>query len=242
MPLNSLSPELLDLIIYHLGCIAPSHIPRQPDGPPPSQGLSRYATIFKKWQAVIERHTFSAVKTNSSSFSKLKQIIGTCPRRRNALKELFYQIDLPLYSERRIHCYERHREHQANLVAFQHGLRELWEELSLWGNSSSRLHLVLTGDTPVRGAWIDRWAYPEQSLALDDPNISTAGENSILPHLTSVLSLQLRSPGQRIHHRAIGTLLLNLPNIRHLDIQGYGIQYKDKEFANIYGRENAVEP
>lgn len=237
MPFNSLSPELLDHIIFHLAYVPPSRIRCHWDQPPPSQGLSRYATISKKWQMAIEQYTFSAVKTDSSNFPKLKQIIGTCPRRKCILKELFYRIDLPPYSENQKHCFERHREHKANLFAFRKGLKDLWEELSLWSNgenASLGLRLVLTVDAPVKGVGDDGWACPEHSLTLDDSEESADSADSVLPNFPCIISLHLARTGRRIHPTTIGILLLSLPNIRNLDMKMHPVQRKHKTLVVKY--------
>ncbi|KAL4821788.1 hypothetical protein BDW67DRAFT_3121 [Aspergillus spinulosporus] len=83
---------------------------------------------------------------SSNNLTKLKSLVADCPRRRSNIRALFYQIDLLSYSKNRKRCVERRREHEANLLVFNNGVRELWEELSLWNsgnNASSGLRLVL---------------------------------------------------------------------------------------------------
>ncbi|KAL4779252.1 hypothetical protein BJX76DRAFT_361966 [Aspergillus varians] len=225
MSLDTLPLEVLNLILFSLGDTAPPRISRLSDGPPPNQGLSCYAAISRKWQTAVERYTFAAVKTNSSDLAQLKRVVAKWPCRRNILKALLYQIDLPVYSASRSRCFERRREHQANRRTFQNGVQDLWEALSLWNdgdNVSSGLRLVLTAEAPVQfpeGLQADRWAYPEHSLTLDD-----AGVTPVLPKISCITALQVAYAGRRIHPAAIGTLLASLPNLQDLDLKIWPIQ------------------
>ncbi|KAL4909671.1 hypothetical protein BDW74DRAFT_143500 [Aspergillus multicolor] len=224
MSLDTLPSEVLNLIIDHLGDILPPNYENQANEPPSTKGLSRYAAISRKWQAAVEQYTFSEIKTSSSDLTQLKQIISS--RRSKFVQVLYYQIDLPVYSESRSRCVERRREHEANLIAFRNGVRELWEELSMWNDGdkpSAGLCLVLTADAPViypGGLGNGRWAYLEHSLTLDD---SDNGDTR-LPDIPSITSLNIANTGRRIHPSAIGTLLASLPNIRDLDLKIHPIQ------------------
>ncbi|RDW89988.1 uncharacterized protein DSM5745_01763 [Aspergillus mulundensis] len=224
MSLDTLPSEVLNLIIYHLRNISPPKSDKQPR----NQDLSRYAAISRNWKAAVEQYTFTAVKTSSSDLAHFKKIIN--PRRRKFVQTLFYQIDLPVYSESRSRCFERRPEHEANLVTFRAGIRELWKELALWSdgdNPSAGLRLVLTADAPVNypgGLGDARWAYPEHSLTLNDSD--NASGNTALPDIPRIASFHVANTGRRIHPSAIGTILASLPNIRDLELKIYPIQPK----------------
>ncbi|KAL4906727.1 hypothetical protein BDW74DRAFT_177037 [Aspergillus multicolor] len=225
--LEALHIEILSLIVYHLRDLPPPHTPHFSDQPPPSQALASYATVSRKWQAVVEQYSFAAVKTTSSNLAQLKEVIAGCARRRDNLRALFYQIDLPAYTKNQNHRFERRQDHEANVVAFQAGIQELWAELSRWGlgeNPASGLRLVLTAEAAVPfPVWEDRWVYPKHSLTLDAPSVDPG-----LPMLPCVSLFQLAETGRSVHPAAIRTLLDTLVNLRDLHLKIWPIRRRHR--------------
>ncbi|KAL4866006.1 hypothetical protein BDV12DRAFT_173545 [Aspergillus spectabilis] len=165
--------EIIDAIIPYLWEEVPESPPLRSwevEKNPPSRGLARYATISQKWQFAIERYTFASLVTFSDDLFRLKRVVGNCSRRRSHVRELWFSIDLPLYSDSRRSCLERLEEHQANLAAFQQGVQDLWEELLRWNKECppSGMKLVLNAEAPVdRGRENERalWHWrPERAL------------------------------------------------------------------------------
>jgi hypothetical protein len=218
--------EIIDLIIPQLWETAPETPPLREwevDKQPISRGLARYATISRIWQFAIERYTFASIVTFSDDFPRLKRIVGNCARRRSHVKELWYSIDLPLYSVNRQYLVERPEEHQANSEAFQQGVQDIWDELSRWAKDCPRsgVRLVLNADAPVNRnpkpsdhfnheTMAGRWQQPEHYLALD---VSTK-----LPSLLFVSELGVSFEGRHFHPSAIETLILSLPALRRLHL------------------------
>ncbi|KAL3448153.1 hypothetical protein BJX65DRAFT_73752 [Aspergillus insuetus] len=236
--INTLSLELLDLIITYLTEIPPTYsdIPNAPL--PPPQNLARYATISRSWQQAIERHTFAAISTFSSNLPTLRQVFNQSPWRKRYLRALFYSIDLPLYSDDRRFCFERRREHQANLATFRDGIRKLWTELASWEEDLPLgTRLVLAAEAPMdRGREGDevpiglgdkRWAFPEHSLTLCDDNSSD--EVSILPALRHVTILEVAKSGRRIYPTAISQMISSLSNLRKLEVAISPVQPKNRD-------------
>ncbi|KAJ0417296.1 hypothetical protein BJY00DRAFT_289962 [Aspergillus carlsbadensis] len=235
--INSLSLELLDIIITHLIEIPPTYsdIPNT-CFPPPTQNLAQYAAISRSWQHAIERHTFAAIRTFSGDLATLKRIFNHSPWRKRHLRALFYCIDLPVYSDDRRFCLERRREHQANLVAFRDGVRELWAELAFWEEDLlSGLRLVLAAeaamnrgrdedDLPI-GIGDSRWAFPEHCLTLWDDSDG----DSFLPALCHVTTLEIAKSGRRIYPTALGQMISSLSNLRKLEVSISPVQPKNKD-------------
>ncbi|KAL2859518.1 hypothetical protein BJX68DRAFT_116369 [Aspergillus pseudodeflectus] len=236
--INTLSLELLDLIITHLIEIPPTYSDISNASLPPPQNLARYATISRSWQHAIERHTFAAIRTFCGDLPTMRQVFNQSPWRKRYLRALFYSIDLPLYSDDRRFCFERRREHQANLVAFRDGVRQLWAELASWEEDLSLgIRLVLAAEAPMnRGREGDdlptavgigdrRWAFPEHSLTLWDDS----GEVSFLPGLCRVTTLEIAKSGRRIYPTAISQMISSLSNLRKLEVAIFPVQPKNKD-------------
>ncbi|KAL3443736.1 hypothetical protein BJX65DRAFT_284733 [Aspergillus insuetus] len=221
-----LPPEIIDLIIHHLWETAPETPPLrvwEVDKKPTSHGLASYATISRIWQFAIERYTFASIVTFSDDLPELKRIVGNCARRRSHVKELWFSIDLPLYSVNRQYLVERPEEHKANLATFQQGVHDIWDELSRWARDCPRsgVRLVLNADAPVNRnpkpsevfnaeTLAGRWQHPESFLALD--------VRTKLPLLPLVSELGVSFEGRHFHPSAIKTLILSLPAVRQLHL------------------------
>ncbi|KAL2785510.1 hypothetical protein BJX66DRAFT_343019 [Aspergillus keveii] len=223
--INTLSLELLDLIITHLIEIPPTSSDISNAALPPPQNLARYATISRSWQHAIERHTFAAISTFSSDLPTLRQVFNQSPWRKRYLRALFYSIDLPLYSDDRRLCFERRREHQANLATFRDDARELWAELASWEEDlSSGIRLILAAEAPMnRGD--KRWTFPEHSLTLWDDS----DQVSALPALRHVTILEVAKSGRRIYPTAISQMISSLSNLRKLEVVISPVQPKNKD-------------
>ncbi|KAL3469567.1 hypothetical protein BJX99DRAFT_251913 [Aspergillus californicus] len=222
--LDSLSSEIIDLIIKHLG-------------------LGGYAAISRTWQCAVERYTFRHIAAYSDELPRLQSLVGQDPRRLSLLQTLSYKIDLPLHSLNRRRNFERRREHQANLVAFRQEVVCLWTELAAWQDEDSLapsqdLNLVLVAEVPLYrgrddlpwweilgpGLGCECWAHPEHSLSLDN---SVDGPPS-LPVLPRVTNLIIARSGRRIHPTAIQEILVSLPNLRFLDLTIWPVKPKNK--------------
>ncbi|KAL4868870.1 hypothetical protein BDV12DRAFT_196848 [Aspergillus spectabilis] len=226
MTLLGLIPiEIIDAIIPYLWEEVPEPPPLgswEVEKKPPSRGLASYATISQKWRFAIERYTFASLVTFSDDLFRLKQIVGNCPRRRSHVKELWFSIDLPLYSDSRRNYLERPEEHKANLAVFQQGVQDIWEELLRWNEEcpASGMKLVLNADAPVDrgretskycgiGGPRERWERVQHFLSLDQPR---------LPPLPSISELGISFTGRQFHPSAIESLILSLPALRQLHL------------------------
>ncbi|KAL3458270.1 hypothetical protein BJX64DRAFT_266895 [Aspergillus heterothallicus] len=237
--LNTLSPELIELVIAYLIEVPSSN--QEEDVPiisvpPPSQKLARYATISRSWQHAIERHTFTAIRTTSADLSLLERVFNGSPWRRKHLKTLFYSIDLPIYSDNRRFCFETKREHQANAEAFREGVKNLWAHLASWdADFRSGARLVLAASAPINrgrqdedlpaGIGCQRWAYPEHSLTLHHSD----GQAPDLPVLQNITALEVAKSGRRIHPNAINLICSSFRDLLKLEVNLYPIQPKNKD-------------
>lgn len=201
--LNSLSPEIIDLIAWELFTLG---VPVAP-----------YATISRQFQVAVERLTFGRVYVSGDNHRQLCAI-SAHPRRRRALRSLIYGITLPPYPSSRRYCKERRREHEANLAAFHEGVTTLWKELSTWKDKTPSIELQLGADSSTdeyddegwHGGYEDyRWLYPDHSLSIDS--------QKALPTLDCVSAFMVEG-GRRIHPTTFRDIFLTLPNLRELNL------------------------
>ncbi|OJJ02079.1 hypothetical protein ASPVEDRAFT_655563 [Aspergillus versicolor CBS 583.65] len=206
--LNSLSPEIIDLIACQLFILSIGGEP-----------LAPYATISRAFQVAVERFTFGRVYVSGDDHRQLCAI-GAHPWRRRVLRSLIYAVALPPYPSCRRYCKERREEHQANLGAFHEGVTTLWNELSTWKDKKPLLELQLgaqshTDKYDSDDGWHEgceeyRWLYPDHSLSIDS-------QKAALPTLDCVSSFIIDG-GRRIHPTTLKDIFLTLPNLRELNL------------------------
>ncbi|KAL4968444.1 uncharacterized protein BDV14DRAFT_197224 [Aspergillus stella-maris] len=166
--INTLTPELIDLIITHLHDLKflnPA-VPFTPDIAisflPKDEKLSRYCTISRTWQFAVERYTFAHIVAYSDELPRLKSVVGACPRRIQLVRVLRYYVNLPGYSERRKHLVETRSEHEANLETFRREVVELWILLKSWEGDASPGGIQLVLSAVVRGETKNTFADDEE--------------------------------------------------------------------------------
>ncbi|RDW68953.1 uncharacterized protein DSM5745_08713 [Aspergillus mulundensis] len=244
--MDSLSREILDLIVFHIAGYDPPFPPLRRE---PLPQLSCYAAISKKWQQAVERYTFYTISTDSASFDMLRYVTRTIPRRRH-VNELFYRIELPRFSVERAQHREGREEHEANLTAFQESLTRLWNELATWQEPHMSPRGVLLNvtanalnyfDVSVDSDYQNRWDLPAHSLTLP------SDKEPSLPTINCVTSLKVGEPlTRRIYPSAIEQMLHSLPNLRHLNIRLDSVPLKNRsmwrEMRNALARALDAPP
>lgn len=215
--MESLSLEILELIILHLFEVPPVKDP-MPWDPEPLLNVAPYATISRKWQYAVERYTMADIKKYSTDLDTFRQVFLS-PRRKKLLRKLYYEIDLPTYSKNRIFCLERKRESKANNKVFSRGITDFFDAMSTW--KTQRIDLTLTASSPMdpyrrapelgSGFSSERWSFEDNHLTLDN-GVS-------LPQLPSIEALKIPNAGRSLHPSAIGMIISPLLSLERLTLE-----------------------
>ncbi|KAL2857576.1 hypothetical protein BJX68DRAFT_263138 [Aspergillus pseudodeflectus] len=133
----SLSPQILELIAGHLASLHTTTPRKDPYGTCPTQVLALYTTITRNRQLSLERYTFDAIRSNTPDLPNLRRLIGTCPPPPKHLRQLASNIDLPLYPKDSMRFFQRDQDEYNSLLAVQHGIKALFDELASWTDDVS---------------------------------------------------------------------------------------------------------
>ncbi|KAI9925914.1 hypothetical protein MW887_005720 [Aspergillus wentii] len=206
--MESLSQEILELIVYHLSLFDDSEDTRLP-WEPPVRNIHPYATLSRPWQYAVERFTMAQITTSSADLDIFCQVLAS-PRRRKLLRRLRYEITLPAYSENRKFCLETKRETRVNQQVFNQGIIDLYHELATWQTQGMSVEIAAsspTDQTPYGLGWT-RWHHKGIYLSLDNVN---------LPVLSSVNELEIPNARREIHPATIALAkALESPSLRNL--------------------------
>lgn len=208
---------------------------------PAKPKLHNYAPVSLKWQDEVERLTFSRLKLSSTETSEFKRIFAGS-RRRDYLRRLEYVIVLPNYGANRVQRLETKKEHAANQVVFEEGIKLLPECLSSWRvekesflgvesrskrrrlESNGSLELVLTSYAPMDPGHRPK-DYLHQLDILDfgaerwRGNYLAVPRDLELEQMSAVTALEMPLSGRSLHPSVCGRLLGVLPSIEMLDLQ-----------------------
>lgn len=227
--MESLSQEILELIIPHLFETPPIKNPT-PGDPKPVLNVAQYATISRKWQNAVERFTMADIKKYSTDLDMFRQVFSS-PRRRNFLQKLDYEIDLPAYSKNRIFCIERRREIKANNEAFSRGVTDFLDVISSWRTQG--IDLTLGASSPMdygrrppeldSGLSHERWSFEDNYLTLDEVSLSQS---------PSIEALSIANGTRYLHPSAIGKIIASLPSLERLTLELSAPKAKQVEMQN----------
>ncbi|KAG9952897.1 hypothetical protein KCU85_g1568, partial [Aureobasidium melanogenum] len=134
MLMDSLPPELLARIISLV-------VVKQ-------KRLTKYATISRAWQHVIEERTFSHLSFSNDDLDKLKSVVFESPytHRRTALRRVDYSINLADYDNNACGRFERQADRHINDKAFSKAMADLFATLAIIdagdGSRPVRLNLI----------------------------------------------------------------------------------------------------
>lgn len=123
--MDSLTTELLSMVVGHLYDKSPPPLFLNPLEPPASR-LTKipYACVSRKWQDMVEAYNFVSMKLKSTELDTFASIYSGL-RRRSILRRLEYSVTLPTYGDSR-------HDHAANLTAFRAAVRSLFVLLTEW--------------------------------------------------------------------------------------------------------------
>ncbi|TFK64038.1 hypothetical protein BDN72DRAFT_963517 [Pluteus cervinus] len=117
--MDKLSTELLHDIISYLDVVE----------------ISRYVTISRRIQAVIEPFVFRSVKVKSTELDEFDRIL--VGQRRNAIQVLKYDVVLPTYSDTACAKFETKKDQDENTQAFSEAIHGIFKVLRSWEDSNS---------------------------------------------------------------------------------------------------------
>ncbi|KAK2863703.1 hypothetical protein FQN49_004077 [Arthroderma sp. PD_2] len=153
LTMNRLPAELLSSIITD---VLPKH---DIWDPLPCSARAIYACVSRRWQSIVESHTFKTISLHSDELPYFIQLLDDSPHRRRALKILQYTVNLPRCSERQRHHYENSQEMRENNIIFTRAVYRLFLTLNRWDKDDYmpiRLSLEIESPSDVPSArWID---------------------------------------------------------------------------------------
>ncbi|KAE8332150.1 hypothetical protein BDV39DRAFT_189267 [Aspergillus sergii] len=145
------------------------------------------------------------IHKHSSDLLMFRQIFSF-PQRRQTLRRLYYEVDLPTSSA-------RHKERDADDKSFEKGIIDLYSELSTWGKQGSNLTVAISssedlGRRPLDFSMgLEHWLRPVRDIYL-------SSDNADLPELSCIRSLYIPDIKRNLHPSVIGWIISSLPRIK----------------------------
>jgi hypothetical protein len=138
--MESLPPELISRVVDYI-------IPDKPAGRHPRVSLAPYATVDRRWQVIIERHTFSEICINTTKrLGEFQRLVSTT-HRRASLRIIVLLVELELYNEKARARFETDEERQRNNKIFTTTISTLFRTLSGWSDIAG-IHLDIKAQSP----------------------------------------------------------------------------------------------
>lgn len=150
-----LPPELIRQVV--------SYINAPPSGPHKQQsrhkGLSRYATVNRDWQAIIEELTFSTLHLKTAKRLEEFKSLNLDSRRKSCVRGIDLRVELESYDVAARARFETDEEHARNNKIFTEAITSALQILASWPNNERRIALSIEAWSPSDwGAIADRKA------------------------------------------------------------------------------------
>jgi hypothetical protein len=123
--MESLPSELISRVLDYI-------IPTKGSRRYPGIKLARYATLSRRWQAIIERCTFSDICINTPKRLEEFQQIVSKSHRRSYVQLIYLRVKLESYDEQARARFETDEEHQRNNKIFNTTISALFRILADW--------------------------------------------------------------------------------------------------------------
>jgi hypothetical protein len=199
-----------------------------------------YATISRKWQPFMERHTFRNLRLDQDRIKEAWKIMTLS--RQEYVQELRMDVMLPEYETEPQPCpRETVAEQTRNSQVFTDAIMSLFEILASWSSSASR-----------KGICLRMHAYSPTDLSSEKPRKNWLGVNHKLTHrwegsyldLLSSSSLQLPAIAivsalyfnESIRHRNFAPKALCKITARFPNLHSLGWWFRDSELYDIRWR------
>ncbi|OQD83217.1 hypothetical protein PENANT_c017G06314 [Penicillium antarcticum] len=225
--MESLSMEVLLMVL----CYA-----LQPQGNDLRAPIAPYATVNRRWQAVIEECTFGSIRIYTATrLKEFQRLFGKLPKnshRKFCIQKIDLLVELEPYDKKANAHYETDEENQRNNKIFRTAISSLFEVLASWPDNVE-LELIIEAQSP------------SDDLACKDPEVflqriqaarSRGGdvlgdrynrrylkffeESGHTPSIHAVTTLQIKgTSGRRLIEPASCALIASkLPRLFHLDL------------------------
>ncbi|CAG8910035.1 unnamed protein product [Penicillium egyptiacum] len=126
--MESLPPELMSRVVDYIVSDRPARS---------GIFLAPYATVDRRWQAMIERHTFSYIYINTNKRLEEFQRLVSTTRRRACVRTITLLVELESYDEKARARFETDEERQQNNKIFTATISTLFRIISGWSDNAS---------------------------------------------------------------------------------------------------------
>ncbi|KAB8276348.1 hypothetical protein BDV30DRAFT_235802 [Aspergillus minisclerotigenes] len=148
------------------------------------------------------------------------------PRRRQTLRCLYYEIDLPASSA-------RHKERDANDKAFEKDIMDLFNELPTWDKQGINLQVAISSSMDLGRRPLDFDMRLEHGL-WNVRDIYPSSDNVDLPQLPCIRSLYIPDVIWNPHPSVIGWIISSLPKLEELMLELNAPPPKNRELQKEY--------
>jgi hypothetical protein len=138
--MESLPPELISRVVDYI-------ISDRDAGRHPRISLAPYATLDRRWQAIIERQTFSDICINTTKRLEEFQRLVSTTHRRASIRIIALRVELESYDEKARARFETDEERQRNNKIFTTTISTLFRTLSGWSDIAG-IHLDIRAQSP----------------------------------------------------------------------------------------------
>ncbi|KAJ6076523.1 hypothetical protein N7499_008504 [Penicillium canescens] len=138
--MDSLPTELFSRVVDYI--ISDSHARRHP-----RISLAPYATVDRRWQAIIERRTFSDICIKTTKRLEEFQRLVSSTHRRASIQRIALLVELESYDEKARARFETDEERQRNNKIFTTTISILFRTLSGWSDIAG-IHLNIKAQSP----------------------------------------------------------------------------------------------
>jgi hypothetical protein len=138
--MESLPPELISRVVDYI-------ISDKPARRHSRISLAPYATVDRRWQVIIERHTFSDICIKTTKRLEEFQRLVSTTHRRASIRRIALLVELESYDEKARPRFETDEERQRNNKIFTTTISTLFRTLSGWSDIAG-IHLNIKAQSP----------------------------------------------------------------------------------------------
>lgn len=150
-----LPPELTRRVVLYINA-PPSGLHEQRSH---QDGRSKYATVNRDWQAIIEERTFSTLHLRTAKRLEEFKSLNLGPRRKSCVRKIDLRVELESYDVAARARFETDEEHARNNKIFTEAITSVLQVLASWPNNEPGIALFIAALSPSDwGAIADRKA------------------------------------------------------------------------------------
>ena len=194
-----------------------------------SNALAPYATISRRWQRAVERHTFRTLYLSSERLEDLATIVGAHEHRQAHVRVITLHVALAAYDRRQGKDKESEEDGSRATRVFTSTIQEFFQILSPWNDGGERedatrgihgIHLELLVESPSdesRGSRSRRSRSPPTTRRARASVAHLEVPRRDLPRVSMVTALTCS--GRHIETSSMLLLVSKLPNLQVLDTE-----------------------